>query len=337
MKKEKYTGVPITGIRDMSKANHNLRSKSMEKALINASLEQTGGMKNNTHRARLPALRDFAHFIKQTEGISRLNYITKDAVLRYGEALKAQYESGVISHVTARDYLSHVNVALSQARGDDTLTVRATKELGYAPKSGIAQHDGSVPLAMHQAVKSAVSEEVALVVGLQREFGLRFREAALFNAVDALKSIELGETPSMKRGTKGGQPRRVPVDNEAKHQILLKVAQYQRSNHTQSLIPSKHSFKSFQSMAWRETCAANPEYKSHGERKHFACAYYRQHTGVACPVQAHVPHGRPHHQFIAQQLGVSLNEARALDKRVRLALSKLLGHHRVEVTNAYLG
>ncbi|MBE3868274.1 hypothetical protein HJ160_03830 [Vibrio parahaemolyticus] len=337
MKKAKYTGVLITGIRDIRKANHNLRSKAMDKALINASLEQTGGVKNNTHLARLPALRDFARYIRQEEGVSRLNYITKNAVIRYGEVLKAKYESGIINHVTARDYLSHVNVALSQARGDDTLTVHATKELGYVPKSGIAQKDGSVPFSMHIEVKRSVSKEVALVMTLQREFGLRFREASLFNAVDALKLIDLGKTPAVKRGTKGGQARPMPVDTDLKYETLLKVVQYQLSNDTKSLIPSEHNFKSFQSMAWRETTTANPNYKSHGERKHFACQYYLQHVGVPCPVQAKVPHGHPHHEFVAKQLGLPLNEVRILDRRVRLALSKLLGHHRVEVTNAYLG
>ncbi len=59
--------------------------------------------------------------------------------------------------------------------------------------------------------------------------------------------------------------------------------------------------------------------------------------GVRCPVQAGIAHGNAHHQYIAHELNISEAEAKQLDREARLKLSKLLGHHRMGITNAYLG
>ncbi|MFW1118376.1 hypothetical protein ACEV79_24190, partial [Vibrio parahaemolyticus] len=96
-------------------------------------------------------------------------------------------------------------------------------------------------------------------------------------------------------------------------------------------------FKAFQCHAWRQTQKVAPAYRSHGERKHFACETYFSLMGVRCPVKANIAHGQAHHQYIAKQLAISVQEARVLDKEARLMISELLGHHRVSITNAYIG
>ncbi|WP_235225355.1 hypothetical protein [Vibrio sp. ER1A] len=53
---KKYTGHRLKGVRDFTKPNYSLGSRDIEKALINASLEQQGGIKSNTHMSRLPWL-----------------------------------------------------------------------------------------------------------------------------------------------------------------------------------------------------------------------------------------------------------------------------------------
>ncbi len=92
-------------------------------------------------------------------------------------------------------------------------------------------------------------------------------------------------------------------------------------------MPKHESFKAFQSRAWREHKTIDPAYRSHGERKFFACHYYAQQMGVNPPVVAGIKHGRDHHDYIAKTLSISLKEAKDLDKEVQLRLSKLLGHH----------
>ncbi|CAE6939340.1 Integrase [Vibrio sp. B1FLJ16] len=337
MSKKNYVGHLIHTPRDFTKPNFNLGSRDMVKALINASFENQGGIVTNTHRARLPALKLFIDFIKTNKSIKRLNDIEKQHVWYFGEFLKNSADKELLSHVTARDYLSHVNRALAQARGDEACVVKATRDLDFLPKSGIATIDEAMKEAIHSKALTQVNPEVGFVMQLQRAFGFRFREASLFDATRALEELNKGLQPMLVRGTKGGQPRALPEITEAKHQLLVQVATYQQSHQQHSLIPVHQSLKAFQSDAWRQTKAADDAYRSHGERKHFACQYYFELVGVRCPVQASIAHGKAHYQYIATTLNISEPEARQRDREARLRLSELLGHHRMGITNAYLG
>lgn len=245
----------------------------------------------------------------------------------FGEFLKNRADEEELSYGTARDYLSHVNRSLAQARGDEACTVGATRDLAFPPKSGIATVDGAVKAALHDKVLAKVSPEVGFVMQLQRAFGFRFREASLFDATRALKALDKGAVPMLTRGTKGRQPRALPEITAEKYQLLMRVAAFQQVQHHDSLIPSHLSFKAFQSFAWRQTKAADKAYLSHGERKYFACEYYFEQMGVRCPVQAGIAHGNAHHQYIARELNISIAEAKQRDREVRLRLSELLGHH----------
>ncbi|MGR5549176.1 integrase domain-containing protein [Vibrio sp. DNB22_12_1] len=337
METRQYMGHLPKGLRDFSKPNFNLAARKMDKALINASLEEQGGMVTNTHRARVPAIKKFIQFIEETTSVKRLNHINKQHVRSFGECLKNSAEEGLISPATARDYLSHVNRALAQARGDERCVVNATRDLDFTPKSGIATVDQSVSEALHQKVLAKVSTEVGLVMELQRAFGFRFREGALFDASRVLKEIQQDKVPMLNLGTKGGQARALPEITDEKYQLLLRVEQFQKLVGHDSLIPPDQSFKAFQSEAWRQTKQADENYLSHGERKYWACDTYFQEMGVRCPVQACVAHGKAHYQYIANTLNISEAEAKKRDHAVRLRISKLLGHHRVTITNIYLG
>ncbi|MDR9827670.1 integrase domain-containing protein [Vibrio sp. FNV 38] len=334
----KYSGHRINALRDFTKANYNLGSKDMVKALINASLEEQGGVKSNTHQARLPAIRLFGEFIKKELGVKRLNYIEQSHLFAFGEYLRDKFEAkGELTASSARDYLSHINCVLAQARGDESLTINATKDLLFPPKSGIALKDGSVAEGMHNDIVQSSSTEVALIARLQRTWGMRFREAALFNASKALKQVNEHGQIEISRGTKGGQTRWVPLENPTQKKILEDVAHYQAAIGHDSLVPKETSFKAFQSMAWRETKAVAPQYLSHGERKTFATNYYERHVGAACPVRSGATHGAEHYRYLSHTLSITIEEAKARDKAVRLQLSKILGHHRLSICNAYLG
>ncbi|MGR5543804.1 integrase domain-containing protein [Vibrio sp. PNB22_2_2] len=337
MRRRQYIGHLPKKPRNFTKANFNLASKDMVKALINASFEEQGGKNSNTHRARRPAIKQFIAFIKDTTSIKRLNDIEKQHVYRFGEFLKNCADEELMSAGTARDYLSHVNRSLAQARGDEACVVNATKDLDFTPKSGIAMVDKSVSDAQHERVLAQVSAEVGFVMQLQRAFGIRFREGALFDASKVLKEINKGLLPMLNLGTKGGQARVLPEVIDEKYQLLLRVEQFQKSVGHTSLIPPKQSFKAFQTEAWRQTKQADENYLSHGERKYWACETYFQEMGVRCPVQAGVAHGKAHYKYIANVLDISEAEAKKRDHAVRLRISKLLGHHRVTITNAYLG
>ncbi|MPW37313.1 integrase domain-containing protein [Vibrio sp. B1Z05] len=338
MKKQKYKGHQSCGLRDFTKPNFGLRSRQIDKALINASLEQVGGLKNNTHLARLPACREFALFLKQHTAVKRLNHIDKSHVQMFGEYLRERFEAQQdLTSSTARDYLSHINVCLKQARGDEKLKVLATKELDYPPKSGIATQDGAISDDVHHQIVTKGSVPVSVMASLQRSFGLRMREAALLDCQKAFKEcIEKGYI-TVKRGTKGGQAREVPSLSESQKEALVRGCELQSQTGHDNLVPASMSFKSFQYRSWREHKRINPNYLSHGERKHFACQFYQSTIDALPPIKIPIAHGRAHHAYLANELGLSVPEARALDNEVRMALSKLLGHHRITITAAYIG
>ncbi|WP_261873927.1 integrase domain-containing protein [Vibrio rarus] len=116
--------------------------------------------------------------------------------------------------------MSHINVCMQQARGDSKTKVLATKELDHPQKSGIATVDASVNDALHQRILSKASEPLAVMADLQRQFGLRQREAALLDSAKALGDAMNHGNICVSRGTKGGQPREVACNKEGKYQAL---------------------------------------------------------------------------------------------------------------------
>ncbi|GEM78509.1 integrase domain-containing protein [Vibrio superstes] len=338
MTKRQYSGVMPSPLRNFNKPNFGLGARQIDRGLINASLERVGDLKDNTHKARISACRDFAQYLKDETDVKRLIDIEKAHVVNYGEHLRARFESDVkFTASTARDYISHINVCMAQARGDDKLNVTASKELDYPPKSGIATVDRSTTLEQHQAILHHASEPVALAAQLERTLGLRTREACLLDSHKALVEYKKTGVITVGRGTKGGQPRMIPIENDEQITALERGEKLQETTGHNNLVPVDQSFKAFQSHIYKETKAIDPIYNCHGERKFFACQFYQTQMGVEAPVRVGIEHGRAHHEYIAKTLCISLSEAKARDKAVRLQLSKIMGHHRPGITNAYLG
>ena len=88
----------------------------------------------------------------------------------------------------------------------------------------------------------------------------------------------------------------------------------------------------------------------------FQCTCYREHSGWnggaprlrpgplrgsggrSLPgVAAGVRHGKAHHAFLAERLGLSVAQAKAWDLANRKTIAEELGHGRIGITNAYLG
>ncbi|MEZ9701844.1 phage integrase SAM-like domain-containing protein [Vibrio sp. 10N.261.46.E12] len=282
-----YDGHLPNGARDFRKPNFGLKARQIDKALVNASLEQLGGMKNNTHEARSSACRDLAQFLKTETQVKRLNQIERHHIEQYGEYLRERFETEEgFSASSARDYLSHVNVCLAQARGDKSLIVRATRDLDFPPKNDIATKDNSITAQQHTFITTKASEAVAVVGGIGREFGARFREGSLLDCAKALEEYLQTGHITLSRGTKGGQARVIPVERQAQVDVLERGQRLQRKTGHDNAVPKHESFKAFQSRAWREHKTIDPAYRSHGERKFFACHYYAQQMGVNPPVVA---------------------------------------------------
>ncbi len=60
-------------------------------------------------------------------------------------------------------------------------------------------------------------------------------------------------------------------------------------------------------------------------------------SGIKSVVESGYKHGSSHHQYISNKVGCTVEQAKDFDRAARLSVAEELGHHRTDITNAYLG
>ena len=135
------------------------------------------------------------------------------------------------------------------------------------------------------------------------------------------------------RGTKGGRKRVVGVLHTHQIETLKDAAQVQGRD--RSMIPNDLTYIIFKRECYR--IIREHGVRFHGERHSYAQLRYRELTGVPCPIEASIEHGKPHTQYISDTLGIGFKDAKSLDHEARLQIANELGHNRIKVSNAYLG
>jgi hypothetical protein len=182
-------------------------------------------------------------------------------------------------------------------------------------------------------------------VDLQVSAGLRLRESVRISPTD--KDLADGRVQIGRRdGAKNGRDRVTHVlDPEA----FVRAAEFQARHpeeYPKSMIPAVMSERQY--MDWAENVVrayateTGQELGFHGHRHGYAQEQYalgmESRTGVRieCPVKVGL-HGNEHIAYVAEQAGISVDDARALDEEVRLDVSEDLGHGRAAITRAYLG
>ena len=317
--------------RNMNARNFGLRSRDMERALVTAYQMESGNGDNTKNNCQ-SALKDFSNDLKD-QGIRDLQKVERENVLAYANSLNERFERNEISASTAQNHLSKVNVAMEHARMDKTCRVEGVKEAGLPTRTGIAKNDSSVSQQQHNTAIQSIPERLGAQLELQRNLGLRFKESSLIDAKSVLEHAEKTGIIKILDGTKGGRSREFEVTSLKQIEVLKVAAKIQ--NGDRSMIPTELKWSQYQSQCNREISKTGMRF--HGERHHYATNRYEVLTGVKCPVQADVKHGEKHHQYMAEKLNISLNEAKVLDEKMRLKIAEELGHSRPGITNNYLG
>jgi hypothetical protein len=229
---------------------------------------------------------------------------------------------------TAQNYVSAVNTVLGIARGDRRLDVSPTADCGIGKRTGVVTSSKAIGETEHRMLQESLPERLGAILELQRQFGMRFKESALLDARVALKTALSDKVIRVVDGTKGGRPRTVPIVKAEQMDALASAAAIQNGR---SMVPEASRYIDFQRACYREFS------NWHGERHAYAQARYEVLVGAPCPVVAGIKHGKAHHAFLAERLGITLMQAKAWDIENRKIIAEELGHGRIGITNTYLG
>ena len=161
-------------------------------------------------------------------------------------------------------------------------------------------------------------EHVRMSLELQQAFGLRREEAIKFQPSFADRGDHLVLKASW---TKGGRERNIPVRTEAQREVLNRA---RRLVGFGSLIPSNRNYVQQLRIYEGNTLRAGLSHM-HGLRHAYAQQRYQELTGWKA-----LAAGGPDSKSLTP-------ERRELDQAARLTISRELGHHREQITAAYLG
>ena len=274
----------------------------------------------------------FVDFARENYEIGRMESISLDVVVAYGAWLADQVDEELLEESTAQNYVSAVNRVLEIARGDKALHVSPTRDCGIPKRVGVASTNLAASAEEHNAWIGIIDPRIAVLLELQRAFGLRFEESAKLDARSARQHIHTGWLP-VTDGTKGGRKRRVPIVRDDQVDVLERAAEAQGDD--RSLIFGTMLYDDFRRQCYRDTVRNGIRF--HRERHAYAQQRYRDLVGVDCPVATGIDHGRAHHIWLAEKLGISVEAAKQIDSTARDQVAQELGHNRREVSNAYLG
>lgn len=321
--------------RNMNARNFGLKSRDMVKAATNAYREHESSYGSiDTYTSHF---RQFAGWLHSETGIKDMRWIQKGDVVAYAENLANRVEKGELDNDTAHNHVSAINVALSQARSDKQVHISASQYLpprNYIATESRAATEETTRETIALIGTHSLGERLEAMIDLQRLLGLRFEESAKANPSILLREAISKGRVTIVDGTKGGRAREVPITSDKQLTALERAAKIQGCHH--SMIPKELSYFQFQTAGYRaiQDC---PIKGFHDFRNTYAHMRYVNLVGVPCPVAIGVGHGKPHHQYIADQLGTTFSKAKEIDHDARKNIAEELGHARLRITNSYLG
>lgn len=322
-------------VADLNRKNFGWGSRDMNSCASMAFTRSVSQKRHGFETAKTykSEFRSFVNFIRD-DGIRDLRNVTREHVLAYAEQVNARYEEGSINAKSAQNYLTAVNTTMELIRGDEALNVAPVSEAGLPRVSDIATESRCNSQQAHDDTRSSVSPGYSAQIKIMREFGARHRESALLNAREKLVEAISTRQITLDRGTKGDLTRIVPITRPSQIDALREAAALQ--GRAQNLTPEHKTLNQHMQACYREL-RAHPDYHPHGDRHAYANDRYKFLSGVKSPVEIGVKHGADHIRYISQQLNINTQTARELDYSARMTVSKELGHHRISITNNYLG
>ena len=269
----------------------------------------------------------------EPHGVKKMEVVTREFVIDYGQALQKGIEGGVYKTSSLpKNLISSINTVMRLAIGKQWQTVKPGKDCGIQARSYIPKESKALSEGEHNEALSKLDDErLEAIMGLQRYFGLRFKESCMLDAKAALRHAKKYNEIKLVSGTKGGKPRRGPC-RACGFEALEKAVAIQEGN---SLIPKDQSYREFHKWCYNRSDAIKLG-GFHSERHFYAQERYEELIGAPAPINA----GWTKSERILNlsvMLEIDLETARERDEAARLQVSIELGHQRAQITRTYIG
>lgn len=305
--------------------NYGLRTRDMAKAGVFAAnaAARDGHVSYASARALGDRWRLFAEHAR-TEGVRRMEGVTRELVIAYGQQLADRAQAGELSPSYAQNALSAVNTVMRLASQGKWQRVSPLHDCGIAQRTGVRHQvpegldRGQVALVADQ-LRNCGQKRGAAVLELCRDFGLRSKEASLLDATRAAQEARTTGQVTISAGTKGGRTRTVPITDAGQLATLGRAAAAQGA--ARSLVPPEQRWAQWRYGGLRdvrEALQAAGVSRIHELRAAYAADRYHQITDHAIPLLG----GRA---------------PRNVDRAARMQIAQELGHGRIDVISAYIG
>jgi integrase len=217
---------------------------------------------------------------------------------------------------TFTEWIGHRGMVLSPANYVDDPALVARSYAAVDDKSWSA-HD------VNPETKLAEASAFDCYVGCQLLMALRYNMRIKEAVMCVPHAAEVDGQLEIKRGTKGGRQRFVPIDTPEKRDALEAAKRLVGSKSANLGRPGKSLKQNLQRLRYVMKkfgiTKADLGITAHGLRHEYANDRYQQFAGVASPVRGGPP------------------IEREVDRAARLRLAEELGHSRENITTAYLG
>lgn len=224
-----------------------------------------------------------------------------------------------------KDVLQQINNVLNVNMRSQTTQTDSQSDKLSSQRNLFTSHVNYTFTNTVSLIHSDSRQHVLVIAQLARDFGLRFREASLLDAKQALKEAPQYNRINITEGTKGGRgkekDRWVPVNRE-NLQTFQQVVQMQGQN--RNLIPAEMSYIQWRNHAysqWRQIAKPFGIKGFHELRAAYACERYQQLTGHPAPMMT----------------GGQRTAPKFADQQARDILAQQLGHGRTDVIAQYIG
>ena len=234
---------------------------------------------------------------------------------KHVQALLDRWQGEGLSSGTIKNRLSHLRW-WAEKIGKSGILPADNMQLGVAERRYVTNVSKARELGT--GLEQITDVHVRMSLQLQAAFGLRREEAIKFQPSYA----DRGDHIALKGSwTKGGRERIVPVTTTEQRDVLQAAHRLAGKG---SLIPAHKTYIQ-QRHIYDGQCKAAGLSKMHGLRHQYAQSRYEALTGWKAPAAGGPPSG------------VLSDTQQAMDVEVRQAISRDLGHERLQVTSIYLG